>query len=404
MSKDRYFIGLISGTSADGVDAALTSILRLSRGAIRVRLHAFLTFSYPPGLRQRILGTSHGRQTSLEDLASLHMELGEVFSQAAIRLARKAKVDLSSVSAIGSHGQTLFHGPRPGKASGLRPATLQLANPSIIAARTGCTVVADFRTADIAAGGEGAPLSPHGHALLFRHPRQGRIILNLGGIANISAIPPGPKGRCPSDTQAFDTGPGNMVIDALVENLSGGRSSIDKGGLIAARGQADEDILKALLKHPYFHLRPPKSTGRETFGQAFALKLLRKVKRQGGSAEDALATACALTARSIANQLKRFVLKKNRYKELYLAGGGAKNKTLVRMIRQELTDLDIQPVDILGIPAKALEAVIFALLAAETMDARPVWLPLATGAKRPTILGTITPSPETKQLRLKTYL
>lgn len=388
----RLFLGLMSGTSADGIDVALTSVMRYRRGATGVRLEAFATYPYPASLRTRVLAVANAGRVRLDELASLDVELGEVFAEAASRLARKARTPLASVTAVGSHGQTVFHGPRPSKGTGRRAATLQLAAPAVIAERTGCTVVADFRSADVAAGGEGAPLSPHGHALLFRHPRRGRLILNLGGIANVSAVPPGPRGRPPSDVVAFDTGPGNMVLDALVEELSAGAATFDRGGRAALRGTVDGRLLASLLKRPYFRRPPPKSTGRETFGRAYAMRLLRSVRRRGGAAEDALATAAALTARSIAEQIERFILAHGTYRELYLAGGGAKNRTLVGMIQEALPDLSVQPVDALGIPADALEAVIFALLAAEAVDGRPVWLPLATGSKRPVILGTIVPA------------
>lgn len=382
----------MSGTSADGVDAALTSVVRRQRGATEVRLETFATYPYPASLRARVLDVANAGRVRLDELASLDVELGEVFAEAARRLARRAKTPLASVDAVGSHGQTVFHGPRPHEGTGRRAATLQIAAPAVIAERTGCTVVADFRSADVAAGGEGAPLSPHGHALLFRHPRRGRLILNLGGIANVSAVPPGPRGRPPSDVVAFDTGPGNMVLDALAEELTGGAVIFDRGGRAALRGTVDERILASYLKHPYFRRPPPKSTGREAFGRAYAMRLLRSVRRRGGAPEDALATAAALTARSIADQLERFVSSHGTYRELYLAGGGVKNRALVGMIQQELPALSVQPIDALGIPTDALEAVIFALLAAEAVDRRPVWLPQATGATRPAILGTIVPA------------
>ncbi|MFQ6672341.1 MAG: anhydro-N-acetylmuramic acid kinase, partial [Candidatus Tectimicrobiota bacterium] len=345
----------MSGTSADGVDAALTTIARYRGGAVGLTLEAFATFPYPQDLRARVLKVATVGRVRLEELARLHGELGEVFAEAARRLARRAKTPLAAVTAVGSHGQTVFHGPRPSEEPGQGAATLQLADPAVIAERTGCTVVADFRAADVAVGGEGAPLSPHGHALLFRHPRRGRLILNLGGIANVSAVPPGPRGRSPADVLAFDTGPGNMVLDALMEELSGGAEAFDRGGRRAARGRADGGLLAGLLKHPYFHRPPPKSTGREAFGRAFAMRVLRGVRRRGGGPEDALATATELTARSIAEQLERFVQAVGPYRELYLSGGGARNRTLVGMIQEALPALAVQPVDVLGIPAEALE-------------------------------------------------
>lgn len=391
MSKSRLFIGLMSGTSSDGVDAALTAIERTPSGAVKVFLKAFLTQAYPKGLRRRVLKVAEEGKARLAELTSLDVELGELFAKAAHRLVRKAKFQMESISAIGSHGQTVFHGPRPYPDSGLRAATLQIASPAVIAERTGCTVVADFRPADMAAGGEGAPLSPHGHALLFRHRRRGRIILNLGGIANVSVLPHGPGGRSPSDVLAFDTGPGNMVLDALVEEASGGKVSFDRAGRSASMGKVDEELLEALLKNPYFLRSPPKSTGREAFGRAFAMRLLRRVRSRGDSLEDALATAAALTARSVGLQIEQFVTDEGPYRELYLCGGGAKNRTLVKMLKEALPSMEIQPVDVLGIPGDALEAVIFALLAAETMDGRPVWLPRATGARRPALLGMTAP-------------
>lgn len=390
MAKVRLFIGLMSGTSSDGVDAALTSIARGRRGAMDVSLVAFETIPYTKRLRERVLKVAGEGRAALGELASLDVELGRRFAEAAVLVAEKAGVDLKDVAAIGSHGQTVFHCPKPKRGSGLKPSTLQIASPAVISERTGCRVVADFRQADLAAGGEGAPLSPHGHALLFRHPRRGRLVLNLGGIANLSVVPAGARGRSPADVIAFDTGPGNMVMDALVEETSEGRKTFDRGGRTAARGRVDEELLKELLKEPYFRRPPPKSTGREAFGRPFALKLLKNITRRGGFVEDALATASALTVGSVARQIERFALTQGSYRELYLAGGGANNPHLVEMLTQALPSLKLHPVDVLGIPADALEAVIFALLAAETLDGRPVWLPKATGAKRPAVLGTIT--------------
>lgn len=387
MAKRRLFIGLMSGTSFDGVDAALISLARAPSGAVSVELGAFQTRRYPRQLRARLLEVANRGRARLGELTSLDVELGELFAEAALGLARKARVEPNEVEAIGSHGQTVFHGPRPRPGSSLKAATMQLARPSVIAHRVGCKVVADFRSADMAAGGEGAPLSPHGHALLFRHRRRGRLILNLGGVANVSVVPPGARGRSPSDVVGFDTGPANMVLDAIVEEATGGESTFDRGGRAAARGTVDEDLLASLLENPYFRLAPPKSTGREVFGRPFALRLLKRVEARGGSFEDALATATALTARSIASQLERFVLPEGGFLELYLAGGGAKNRTLVGSLKKALPALETRGVEALGIPADALEAVIFALLAAETVDGRPVWLPRATGAKEPALLG-----------------
>lgn len=368
----------------------MTSIARGRRGAVDVSLVAFETFPYPKRLRERVLKVADEGRAALGELASLDVELGRRFADAASRVAEKAGVPLKDVAAIGSHGQTVFHGPKPKRGSGFKPSTVQIASAAIIAERTGCKVVADFRQADLVAGGEGAPLSPHGHALLFRHPRRGRLFLNLGGIANLSVVPAGARGRSPADVVAFDTGPGNMVLDALVEETSGGRRTFDKAGRAAARGRVDEKLLKELLKDPYFRRPPPKSTGREAFGRPFALKLLKNITRRGGFVEDALATAAALTVGSITRQIERFALSEGAWREIYLAGGGANNLHLVEMLTKALPSLRPHPIDILGISADALEAVIFALLAAETLDGRPVWLPKATGAKKPAVLGSIT--------------
>jgi anhydro-N-acetylmuramic acid kinase len=267
-------LGLMSGTSADGIDVALVRIT--GRGwRTKAHLDGFCTIPYPGAVRRAVLRVAEQEPLRAGEISRLNALLGELFAEAVARAARRLRISLRRVDLIGSHGQTVFHGPQPEQFAGRRVAsTLQLGEPAVIAERTGIPVVANFRPRDLAAGGQGAPLVPFVDYLLYRHSRRGRVALNLGGIANVTVIPPCAK---PKQVMAFDTGPGNMVIDAVVEHVTsrlrsgqaGGRWQFDRNGALAARGRPLEPVLGRLLRHPYFSRRPPKSTGREEFGCAF---------------------------------------------------------------------------------------------------------------------------------------
>ena len=375
--------GLMSGTSADGVDAAIVEI-----GSRNVRPLAFEMFSYPAVLRRQILGLCRPESARLDDICHYNFVLGEVFADAVIKLCSKSGISLGSIDLIGSHGQTIYHQPS-GKRYGRRTirSTLQIGEPSVIAQRTGITTVADFRPRDMAAGGEGAPLVPFADYVLFKHRRLTRAVQNIGGVANVTFLP---GGCTQDDIIAFDTGPGNMVIDGVVRLISGGRKRYDLGGKMAACGTVDKRLLNELLRHPFFRRRPPKSTGREEFGADFAEKVYRRAGKKGLADADIVATVTALTAKTIAQAYRRFGAAMP--DELILCGGGSHNHTLVEMLHAELPDVKMLSTDDFGISVDAKEAVSFAILAWATIKGMTNNVPAATGAKRPVILGKIVPA------------
>jgi len=376
-------VGLMSGTSADGVDAA---VVEIGRG--KVRLLAFDTFAYPAALRRRILDLCRPESARLDDICHYNFVLGEVFADAVIKLCSKSGISLGSINLIGSHGQTIYHQPR-GKRYGRRMirSTLQIGEPSVIAQRTGITTVADFRPRDMAAGGEGAPLVPYADYVLFKHKRLTRAVQNIGGVANVTFLP---GGCTQDDIIAFDTGPGNMVIDGIIHLITGGRKRYDAGGKIAARGTVNKRLLDELLRHPFFRRRPPKSTGREEFGADFAEQIYLKAGKKGLDDDDLVVTVTALTAKSIAQAYHNFlpVIPD----ELILCGGGSHNGTLVEMLHAELPDVKMLSTDDFGISVDAREAVSFAILAWATIKGMTNNVPTATGAERPVILGKIVPA------------
>jgi len=289
---------------------------------------------------------------------------------------------------VGSHGQTIHHLPEGRRVGGRRVrSTLQIGEPCVIAERTGITTVADFRPRDMAAGGQGAPLVPYADYVLFRHDRKGRAVQNIGGIANVTFLPP----ACSADdVVAFDTGPGNMMVDRAVSLATEGRRRLDCGGRMAARGSVNEPLLTELMRHPYFRRKPPKSTGRETFGREFTDHLWRRARRKGVPAEDFVATVTALTARSIADACRRFL--KGSLDEVILCGGGARNRTMVAMLAEALAPTAVRLSDELGIDADAREAIAFAVLARETIRGAAGNVPSATGARRRVVLGKVIPA------------
>ncbi len=379
----RLAVGLMSGTSMDGIDAALIEI----RGAPerpRVRLKSFGTIQYGRRLQRMLVNVASGSPSSANAISQLIFLLGELFAEAALAVCRRAKISPRKVSVIGSHGQTIYHqGTRSREAGREISSTLQIAEPAVIAERTGVQVVADFRPADMAAGGQGAPLVPMVDYLLLRDAHEGRVALNIGGIANVTVIPAGEK---PEDVFGFDTGPGNMVIDALVRHFTKGRKTFDAQGRKAARGRPDEELLAKLLRLSLFSLKPPRSFGREQFGEMFT-KWFFLGRRM--HFEDAVRTATELTARSIAGALERFVFPRANVQRLIVSGGGARNQILMERLADLLPDLKIELSDRHGLPIDAKEAIAFALLADRTMHGLPGNLPGVTGAKRAVVLGKI---------------
>jgi len=376
-------VGLMSGTSADGVDAAIVEI-----DSRKVQLLAFDTFMYPASLRRQILGLCRPESARLDDICHYNFVLGEVFADAVIKLCSKSGIALDSIDLVGSHGQTIYHQPSGKRYSGKTIcSTLQIGEPSVIAQRTGITTVADFRPRDMAADGQGAPLVPYADYVLFKHKRLTRAVQNIGGIANVTLLP---GGCTQDDIIALDTGPGNMVIDGIVNLVSSGRKHCDTGGKMAARGTVDKRLLSEMLRHPFFRRDPPKSTGREEFGADFAERIYRRAGKKGLADADIVASVTALTAKSIAQACRRFL--KAMPDELILCGGGSHNRTLVEMLQAELSDVKMLSTDDFGISVDAKEAVSFAILAWATIKGMTNNVPAATGAERPVILGKIVPA------------
>lgn len=375
--------GIMSGTSADGINAAL---VRIGRGHSRqtIELIGHVERPYPARVRTAVLAAMNASRARVGDLAQLSFLLGELYADAVIAVQRRFRVN---AALVGCHGQTLYHQGEPGEFLGRKiTATWQTGEAAIIAARVGVPVISDFRPADLAAGGKGAPLVPYLDYLLFRDPKMGRVVQNIGGIANLTAIPAGVDS---SDLLAFDTGPGNMVIDAVMEFLYS--HPLDRGGKIAESGSVIEPVITKTMSQRFFRRRPPKTAGREEFGREFVRDFVRACGR--ARKQDIVATATALTAESIADAVKRFVASRSSsYSEMIVSGGGARNKTLFSWLRERLVPLGIQLrfSDDFGLPSEAKEAVAFAVLAYETWHKRPSNVPSATGAKRPAVLGKIS--------------
>jgi anhydro-N-acetylmuramic acid kinase len=380
-------LGMMSGTSADGIDAALVRI----SGAppdLSAQLEGHFHVPFPPYLRQRILRLANGAVTTTAEISELNFLLGEQLGSAAIAACKKWRVPLKEVSLIGSHGQTVFHMGTTARFQGkVRTAsTLQLGDISLIAERTGVLTVGDFRPADMAAGGQGAPLIPFADCLLYGSSQRGRVALNIGGIANVTVIPAGAR---PADVFAFDTGPGNMIVDALVERTTHGRAEFDRDARIALSGRTVPELLVRLMHEPYLRKKPPKSTGREQFGQAYTQGLIAWGKQHHAGPADLIRTATVFTAMSIADAFRRFILPRTHVEELIVAGGGALNPLMMAQLAASLPGIEVAPASRFGVPPGAKEAFGFALLAYETYHGRPGNLPSATGAKHPAVLGKI---------------
>jgi len=376
-------IGLMSGTSADGVDAALVEWSGDAPDA-RFTLRAFREEAIEPALQRRIHELAAGRvvaSQALRELARLDVELGERFAAAAAALAAEAGVALAAVTAIASHGQTVAHHPDV-------RATLQIGDPSVIAERTGCTVVADFRPRDIAAGGEGAPLAPFFHFAAFASPDESRVALNLGGIANVTWLPRGAK---PDDVIAFDVGPANALVDGVVAHVTGGAERFDRDGARAARGTPDPALLERLLDDDFLRRPPPKSTGRERYGSAEAEALAAEWRAADRDPDDLVATLVAFTAEAVARACADFLAPKADIDRLLVGGGGSANPAVMRALADRLPGARVEPFDAAGVPAGAAEAMAFALMGRNALLGLPNHLPRTTGATHATVLGEIVP-------------
>ena len=377
--------GVMSGTSADGINVALVRVNQ-KHGANPhfFKLLGHAEYPYPAAVRKQVLGAMNAERAKVADLSRLNFLLGELYAEAVLATQRNFRI---TADLVGCHGQTIYHQGEPAAFLGRQLCTTwQIGEGAVIAARVGVPVVSDFRPADVAAGGKGAPLVPYLDFLLYRDSRVGRIAQNIGGIANLTAIP---ANATLKKVIAFDTGPGNMVIDAVTERLF--RRPYDRNGEIAGSGTVSTASIKKLLSREFFLRKPPKTAGREEFGREFVDRFLRSLR--GKDRRDIVATATALTAASIADALRRFVLKRSHsYRELIVSGGGSKNSTLMAMLANQIRPLGLHLrfSDEFGLPSEAKEAAAFALLAYETWNRRPSNVPSATGANRPTILGKIS--------------
>ena len=384
--KERLIVGLMSGSSADGIDAAL---VKVSGNGKSTTIHtiAYDTLCFSGKIRELILKCSHPDTGRVDDICRLNSLLGELFAQAVVHIAKKADCELSQIDLIGSHGQTIHHLPTPEKISGVEvTSTLQIGEPSIIAERTGITTIADFRPRDMAAGGQGAPLVSYVDYLLFSHPEKSRVALNIGGIANITVLPAGSSAE---EVLAMDTGPGNILLDQLIHMITGGKNQYDLDGKRASQGKVNQRILERLLEHPFLQKPPPKSTGREDFGEAYLHWIMEMGK--GTEWDDLITTIAEFTVRTIVNSLEMFVFPYHEIDELIVSGGGVRNFYTWHRLEESLPQQRMLISDDFSIPSDAKEAIAFAILANETLMGQKGNLPRATGARHRVILGKIIP-------------
>jgi len=384
-------VGVMSGTSADGVDVALTRISGGGSTKLCGELLAHTTLPLETAVRKEIFRVAENAAIRAEAISQLNFRLGETFAGAVKAACKKFRIRLRAVELIGSHGQTIFHQGRPVPFLG-RPiaSTLQIGEGAVIAAITGVPTISDFRTADMAVGGQGAPLVPYADFLLYSDKSRGRVSLNLGGIGNLTVLRA--RGKS-SDVYAFDTGPGNILIDALVAHFTRGRKRFDEDGRIARQGKRNEKLLTEMMKDPYLKLEPPKSTGREYYGQAYLRKLLKRMRQLGASPDDLIRAATIFTALSVVDALERFVLPRTKIDQLIVSGGGAHNPLIMAQLAAALAPIEVMPSSALGVDVDAKEAYAFALLAYETWHRRNGNLPSATGARRGAVLGKISYAP-----------
>jgi anhydro-N-acetylmuramic acid kinase len=371
-------VGLMSGTSVDGIDTAVVDVTQ-REDALVVQVLGYAESTIDEDVRQRIHALFDPERSRVDEVCELNVLIGEAFAQAAALALRDAGVHADLVA---SHGQTVWHQV----AAGHTRSTLQLGEPSVIAERLGVTTVADFRPRDIAAGGQGAPLASWGDALLFGDHRLSRAVQNIGGIANVTWVPPGAQWEA---MLAFDTGPGNALIDHAVWRLTGGMQRFDTDGAMAAGGRVDDALLAELLGQPYFPLQPPKSTGRELFGAQFADRFIDRGRARGLTISDVLATLTAFTAHSIADQYRRFL--PGRPDEVVVGGGGSRNPVLMRLLSELLDPAQIRLHEDFGLPSLGREAVYFALMGHEALHGRPNTVPSCTGATHSVVMGKVVP-------------
>jgi len=431
-TKPMLVLGMMSGTSVDGIDI---SLVRISGAPpkLQIKLLHHAAVAFPAAVRKEILCVAEQTPMASGELSQLHFRLGHIYADAALAACKKFRVSPRKIDLIGNHGQTIFHQGTPVSFLGEpTSSTLQIGEGAIIAARTGITTVSDFRPADMALGGNGAPLVPFADYALYRHPKRGRVSLNIGGIANITVIPANAK---PSQVFAFDTGPGNMLIDALVQHFTHGRKRFDDGAALAKTGRVIRPLINRLLRDPYLKLRPPKSTGREYYGASYVKKLLALGRQYDAKPNDLIRAATEFAAAAVFDALHRFVFPKHKIDEIIISGGGAQNPLIMDTLAMfaqfgvnprdyysiklpkahtiwgyegnpsgasspqlslplpENSFIPLLPSAEFGIPTDAKESLAFALLAYETFHQRPSNIPSATGAGGPAILGKISHGP-----------
>ena len=385
--RGMLVLGLMSGTSADGIDIALANI----SGApprVKARLVNHTAVKFPAQVRAEILRVAEQRAITARELSQLNFRLGQLFAEAAKAACERFGVRMASVDLIGSHGQTIFHqGSAVPYLGGRVASTLQIGEAAVIAAQTGVTAVADFRPADMAAGGQGAPLVPYADYLLYSDGKLGRASLNLGGIANVTVIP---AGAARERVFALDTGPANMLIDALVAHFTRGRKKFDAGAKMALAGRAIPALLDELMRDPYLKKAPPKSTGREYYGGAYVKRVLALGRRFRAKPNDLIRSVTIFTALSVVDALNRFVTPKTKLDQLIVSGGGTRNPLIMAQLAAALAGVEVLPSSRLGVPEEAKEAFAFALLAYETFHQRAGNVSPATGASGPVILGKVS--------------
>ena len=389
MKEVRHVVGMMSGTSVDGVDAALVEISGTDSEP-KVKLLAFENKPYPPEVREKIFSLFTPANATVDKVGYMNFLLGEIYAKSALSVIEKAGMKPEEIDVIGSHGQTIWHAPIPESPDGIPVAyTVQIGEGSVIAERTGILTVSDFRVADMAAGGQGAPLVPFSEYLLYRREKETILLQNIGGIGNMTVMPAGAK---PRDVFAFDTGPGNMIIDAVISAVTGGEKTYDAGGETAAKGRVCNALLDILKEEPYYRQPLPKTTGREHFGVQYTEKILSWWKENPIPVEDLLATVTDLTAYSIADAYERYVLPKYRASEIIVGGGGSYNATLLRFMKERFAPhgVAVRTQEDLGLSSDAKEAVAFALMADCCMRGKANTLPSVTGAEHPAVMGKIS--------------
>lgn len=390
-----HVIGLMSGTSADGVDVALCAI-EGEPGSLSAKIVCGETYPFDSSLRQRTLDACDVGKSRIDQITQLHYELGGVFANCVLRFLESNGLSPIDVDLIGSHGQTLWHNVLP---DGAVEASLQIAEAAVLAERTGITTISNFRARDIAAGGQGAPLTAYVDWLLLRHPEHWRAIQNIGGMGNVTFLPP--LNDTESAPVAFDTGPGNAMLDVAVGYFTGGAQTFDRDGRMAMRGRVNEEWLDALLRHPYYQREYPKTTGRETFGTEAALELIAQAEARGLTSVEIIATLTALTATNIADAYARFAPAP--ITEAVLGGGGRHNPVMVGLLRELLAPAQVISHDDIGMDGDFKEALVFAVLAHESWHNRPGTMPALTGARIPAVLGQITPGTNFGELVKRTW-